>query len=473
MTTDIVLAPKTSGLSTEVFHADISADIRLQSGASRPHEDVPSSQKLVSEHGSSTAQYVADKKREADMQIWWDEAIAKNMDLPDGYEKVAVLLIKWADELDELKTRAEAEELNDVFRHQYRFHTEIVELNVASKPQHQISRHITTFIQMHDGPNNLMIVYYTGHGEYKDDQKYLELAGYLDSTSKKGFNIDARANWNKAEEVLCSDDIEGDVLTILDTCYSSNLVKSGKEDTRTFELLSACAFDVTTSAPGDFSFTRALIDALKDFLREDPNRSFTTSLLSQRINQNEIRRDQPCQLWFRMKHHDRHIRLAPLDPERERERKHSRLRQLPKGYLSLRLALDEDSLNQQQIEYLTKKLAKAITGKTFVGIKRIDWLGLKPARVTHFGRAAIAMISFSQWKKIVNRRREERGEPKLGERHEAHSPTSVVSRPADSTTSSPRKRLREEYNDFLPGAKQLRVPRLPSPPISLEADGRD
>jgi hypothetical protein len=38
---------------------------------------------------------------------WWAEAIAKNMDLPDGYSKVAVLLIKWADHLDTLRTADE------------------------------------------------------------------------------------------------------------------------------------------------------------------------------------------------------------------------------------------------------------------------------------------------------------------------------------------------------------------------------
>jgi hypothetical protein len=41
------------------------------------------------------------------MQNWWAEAIARNMDLPEGYTKVAVLLIKWAEELDELNTSVE------------------------------------------------------------------------------------------------------------------------------------------------------------------------------------------------------------------------------------------------------------------------------------------------------------------------------------------------------------------------------
>ena len=41
------------------------------------------------------------------MQDWWTEAIARNMGTPRGYAKVAVLLLKWADELDELQTSNE------------------------------------------------------------------------------------------------------------------------------------------------------------------------------------------------------------------------------------------------------------------------------------------------------------------------------------------------------------------------------
>lgn len=34
----------------------------------------------------------------------WNEAVAQYMNLPDGYSKVAVGLIKWIDELDDLRT---------------------------------------------------------------------------------------------------------------------------------------------------------------------------------------------------------------------------------------------------------------------------------------------------------------------------------------------------------------------------------
>jgi len=41
------------------------------------------------------------------MQDWWAEAMARNMGTPRGYAKVAVLLLRWADELDDLRTSVE------------------------------------------------------------------------------------------------------------------------------------------------------------------------------------------------------------------------------------------------------------------------------------------------------------------------------------------------------------------------------
>ena len=37
------------------------------------------------------------------MQGWWDQSISKNTGLPDRYQQVSVLLIKWHDEIDQLE----------------------------------------------------------------------------------------------------------------------------------------------------------------------------------------------------------------------------------------------------------------------------------------------------------------------------------------------------------------------------------
>ena len=263
------------------------------------------------------------------------------------------------------------------------------------------------------------------------------------------------------EEILRDDDVDGDVLAILDTCFSSNLAKSGRtgEDVRTYELMSACAFDGTTASPGKYSFTRALIDALKELQSEYSEGSFTTFHLNQRINLNPDRRDTPSHLWYRLAHHERHIRLAPLKSEKERLLRSSSFRQPPRGYLTLRFALRDYSLNRQQIEHLTAKLSKAFTNKSLVGLRRIDWLGLKPARSTHFGRAALAMYAWAQWKKFVAKRRAEKN---LVLEMEESAPV------AESPT---RKRSREDSVGY-PHSKRglLVIPQAndhpPSPPVS-------
>lgn len=219
---------------------------------------------------------------------------------------------------------------------------------------------------------------------------------------------------------------------------------------------------MTTAAPGPRSFTRALIDALKEYVREGPDRSFTTHQLNQRVLMNPNRRDTPSQLWSRRLHQGRHIRLAPLKPEKDRLRAPS-FPPPPRGYLTLRFALRHESLNREQIDHLTRKLSQAFNSKLLTGLRRIEWLGMKPARRTHLDRAASAMAAAKQWKKVVRKNRETR-------RRAARRVDDVklpVETSTDSTSSSPtRKRSRGE-DESLPDAKrELLVPNPPSPPIS-------
>ena len=52
---------------------------------------------------------VQDKNIE--MKQWWDEAVAVNTETTGPYEKVAVLLVRWADELDDLETSEDVSNL--------------------------------------------------------------------------------------------------------------------------------------------------------------------------------------------------------------------------------------------------------------------------------------------------------------------------------------------------------------------------
>jgi hypothetical protein len=98
--------PPALNLKNKVVHADLT-NITIDDASTSDGAGTPSSSQLI-EQNSAAPEDVANQKRAAEMQMWWEKAYAKNIDLPDGYQNVAVLLIKWEDELDELNTRDEA-----------------------------------------------------------------------------------------------------------------------------------------------------------------------------------------------------------------------------------------------------------------------------------------------------------------------------------------------------------------------------
>jgi hypothetical protein len=70
----------------------------------------------------------------------------------------------------------QVDELVTLFNQHFNYKSKIVELDVQKKAQHQLNNAITSFVLDNDGPNNLLIVYYTGHGTYRKEESLLEFA---------------------------------------------------------------------------------------------------------------------------------------------------------------------------------------------------------------------------------------------------------------------------------------------------------
>lgn len=103
METDLV--PRNSNpLIDKIVHADIRVR-GIEDVDADSRSDVSNVQ-LV-EQPLPNDQDVGEQERAEEMQSWWNSEMRKHMNQPDGYAKVGVLLIKWADDLDELKTRKE------------------------------------------------------------------------------------------------------------------------------------------------------------------------------------------------------------------------------------------------------------------------------------------------------------------------------------------------------------------------------
>lgn len=350
-----------------------------------------------------------------------------------------------------------------------------MQLNVKSRSQHQLSRHISTFIEDNDGPQNLLIVYYTGHGTVKDHDRpkpWLQITATAKPWEGKGFFKDAHANWNKAEDLLRSDDVEGDVLNIMDCCYSSNIAKSGMLSSRKFELLSACGINQTTCSPGPHSFTRVLIDKLTELADEYTDKPFATHVLNDRIIRDERRIEEPSHLWFRLpnKHH---IFLGPLTKGAKASQQQLSDIRVPRGFLSLRFAISRESLDREQIERLTKSLSTAFEDNKRLGLRRIDWLGFRSVTTTHFERAALAMYACMQWRKLLTPEGKEKWQAQMNHSRQGEAAVGrrIEKRRANWTGAAPTlKRLREDDGDGpAPKQQHLDADQLLSPPLSCSS----
>jgi len=54
----------------------------------------------------------------------------QGMKIGEGYQNVAVLIIKWADEIDQLQTADEVEQVNRIFADEFNFSTKVVERTI-------------------------------------------------------------------------------------------------------------------------------------------------------------------------------------------------------------------------------------------------------------------------------------------------------------------------------------------------------
>lgn len=332
---------------------------------------------------------------QSQMQRWWQESISKSLGA-NGYKNVAVLVIKWQDDLDQLRVDGEVSDLISVFADKFGYATQTVELSLRN-PQMQLMNAITGFIVEYDDPQNLLIVYYAGHGIFHDDGKLLEIANTDDPEAD---DMLSKAFWNEVQKVL-SDHTAGDVLAIMDCCFASNLMMRGhqKVNSRAFEMLAASTIDKMTEAPGEKSFTRALIKCLA--LLSEREEGFDTHELSQAID--TVRTRTTCRLWNVLLGNRRHIRLGPRrTPEEDKDEQPPEpvwTFEAPGGLLSLQFVIKENELGREQIERLTQRLPAAFE-ESKVQLRNIRWLDFNRPK-TFTGLTQIMQNA----KRLYNRRK--------------------------------------------------------------------
>jgi len=310
-------------------------------------------------------------------------------------------------------TRSQVRELENVFRDRFHFETDVAELSHRSKPQHQMDRVLTTFVENHDHPHNLLIVYYTGHAVHYKNAGRLEFLPSLESSTARGTSTSGQINWYKTEDYLRSDEIDGDVLAILDATYASNgntghvpedVSNSNyrdQETTRRFQLMNGCG----QIPPGRLSFTRRLIDGLKELHERTNNSAFSTQDLHQCI---EMRPPGTSPELWSLLPDKRHIPLTPMVQLGLDARVPQQHRKRPgRGYLKLGLEIRDASLEQEQVDYLAKVLSRALD-KQFIGLRGIDWLGFERREkefISFSENLALKLRVIGKWKRLIAKRK--------------------------------------------------------------------
>ncbi|KAJ4356503.1 uncharacterized protein N0V89_004537 [Didymosphaeria variabile] len=320
-------------------------------------------------------------KREAERQTLFQKVSNFKLDAPNGYRKVEVLIIRWDESIDEFKGHdKEIDRLQNIFTLGFGFGCRVARIKNDKNPQISLNFEILKHVNEHDGENNLLIVYYTGHGNQVNDGdgQHLELSALsltLVSTqeSEETSEYLPAAHWDKAEDPL-KNLAAADALAILDCCFASTAaIKGRNEEFRTYQLLAASAQDNPTNGPGKLSFTNALCESLEELLKESKDETFPVIKLWERINTK--RKTQAALIWDRLQRYKRNIELGRLAPESDREA--SFKGESPEqASLVLRLSLKTRDLENGKIEKLGRQLP-VLCKEAGIPIRRMEWVKME------------------------------------------------------------------------------------------------
>ncbi|KAF3037639.1 hypothetical protein E8E12_005056 [Didymella heteroderae] len=317
-----------------------------------------------------------EKKEETQRQAWFENAVKKKLNIPNSYIQVAPLIIRWSPEIDDYDDghTSEIAQLKTVFgRFGFKNSSE-VQLN-ANMPQHTLNAAIANHIAENDGPNKLIIIYYTGHGILGEDD-------YLQFAAEDDLNGKATAYWYKAElPLLDSESMRADVLAIFDCCYASN-VKGCQDSRRLYDLLAACPEGKPAKAPGKGSFSQRLINTLNEMLDEDPDQRILTTRIMDDMNK-ECR--FPIKLHDRLhkgKSDGRHVQLVRINDGSKKKTQNAakrfQKRAREEARVTLRFSLYESQLSQGQIEKWAGHLVTASNStKASIPLRQIEWVRME------------------------------------------------------------------------------------------------
>ncbi|KID97184.1 Peptidase C14, caspase catalytic, partial [Metarhizium majus ARSEF 297] len=197
-------------------------------------------------------------------------------------QDVQALLICWKDAIKTFKDRRT--DLQRVLRSPYNFGAEAIDIP-STDPEKYLDDEIRKFRDAHDKEQNLLVVYYGGHGDV------LKLDGQL-IIKCFGGTQQPYVEWNARQKSFLKGS-KADTLIILDCCHSASAIESIYCDQdNVVELLTACRIEEKAPLRDNYSLTSKLTDLLqsKDLFTS----GFGTSYLYNRLVHYQKIKGQVC-----------------------------------------------------------------------------------------------------------------------------------------------------------------------------------
>ncbi|KAM3432708.1 hypothetical protein NHJ13734_006766 [Beauveria thailandica] len=221
-----------------------------------------------------------------------------------AYTNVSVLLLGWQDDaaaVDNIRA------LQQVLDADYRYHTQTWQIPTVANPSIKLGMQMASFLE-HARPDQLLIIYYSGHGYVGSDGQLYWACSPQDHS--------ARLRWDGVRCLF--EDAQSDILLLLDTCAVPDSIASSHG---LKQVIAACSPEAARhpSAAARAYFSPCLTAALRQLSRAP---SFTAQQLCHEIkttsnahSSSSPRFSPPAsepQFFTMTPDQSKHIELAPL-----------------------------------------------------------------------------------------------------------------------------------------------------------------
>jgi hypothetical protein len=269
-------------------------------------------------------------------------------------------------------------------------------MDLQTHPQVQAAKHVADLVFERDGPEHLLIVYYSGHGLAGSNRRlYLHCNRQKDDNAREMYIdwIEVEASPGKAR---------ADVLVILDCCYAG-VLKSERQpihsSRRKFQYIAACQADQLTTSAGKDSFSRAIIEAFESLATKA---GFTTSELVRTltVHKDFPRNDQEALVFdSRFGPVDEDVWIAPLTEQSanlaSQESKRQRENDLPTAaFIDLRFHFAKHATDSD-VEASAEALKKLIGSTKDLNFHKVSLLR----------RKSNVAAAIQHWRDVVDKKR--------------------------------------------------------------------